>query len=147
MLQVGDALFDVWHAASKSHLVSPDSQQTILQPDKVKIKLFFLLSSLGGGGGGGGGWGGGKKEHTSLYTSCSPVHQNYMFLLLYSSRLFHRLKIGCFSGSLAELFLAPPIAALSVESRSVPVVVSSSRLLLFFNLWSAECTRCFLYFK
>ena len=63
------------------------------------------------------------------------------------SRLFHRLKIGRFSGSLAELFLAPPIAALSVESRSVPAVVSTSRLLLIFNLWAAECTWCFLYFK
>ena len=66
---------------------------------------------------------------------------------LFESRLFHRLKIGRFSGSLAELFLAPPIAALSVESRSVPAVVSTSRLLLIFNLWAAECTRCFLYFK
>ncbi len=68
-------------------------------------------------------------------------------LSLLRSRLFHRLKIGRFSGSLAELFLAPPIAALSVESRSVPAVVSTSRLLLIFNLWAAECTRCFLYFK
>ena len=65
----------------------------------------------------------------------------------YEPRLFHRLKIGRFSGSLAELFLAPPIAALSVESRSVPAVVNTSRLLLIFNLWAAECTRCFLYFK
>ena len=64
-----------------------------------------------------------------------------------TSRLFHRLKIGRFSGSLAELFLAPPIAALSEESRSVPAVVSTIRLLLIFNLWAAECTRCFLYFK
>ena len=64
-----------------------------------------------------------------------------------NSRLIHRLKIGCFSGSLAELFLAPLIAALSVESRFVPAVVSTSRLLLIFNLWAAECTRCFLYFK
>ena len=63
------------------------------------------------------------------------------------SRLFRRLKIGRFSSSLAELFLAPPIAALLVESRSVPAVVSTSRLLLIFNLWAAECTRCFLYFK
>ncbi len=63
------------------------------------------------------------------------------------ARLFHRLKIGRFSSSLAELFLAPPIAALSVESRSVPAEVSTSRLLLIFNLWAAECTRCFLYFK
>ena len=54
-------------------------------------------------------------------------------------RLFHRLKIGRFSGSLAELF--------SVESRSVPAVVSTSWLLLIFNLWAAECTRCFLHFK
>ena len=63
------------------------------------------------------------------------------------SRLFHRLKIRRFSSSLAELFLAPPIAPLSVESRSVPAVVSTSRLLLIFNLWAAKCTRCFLYFK
>ena len=62
-------------------------------------------------------------------------------------RLFHRVKIGRFSCSLAELFLAPKTAALSVESRSVPAVVSTSRLLLIFNLWAAECTRCFLYFK
>ena len=34
-----------------------------------------------------------------------------------------------------------------MESRSVPAVVSTSRLLLIFNLWAAECTRCFLYFK
>ena len=53
------------------------------------------------------------------------------------ARLFHRLKIGRFSGSQAQLFLAPPIAALSVESRSVPAVVSTSRLLLIFNLWAA----------
>ena len=63
------------------------------------------------------------------------------------SRLFHRLKIGRFSGSLAELFLAPHITALSMESRSVPAVVSTSQLLLIFNLWAAECTCCFLYFK
>ena len=56
VLQVGDALFDVWHAASKSHLVSPDSQQTILQPNKVKIKLFsppVIIIGVGGGEGGG----------------------------------------------------------------------------------------------
>ena len=34
-----------------------------------------------------------------------------------------------------------------MESRSVPAVVSTSRLLLICNLWAAECTRCFLYFK
>ena len=73
---------------------------------------------------------------------------NWTFILsAYWTRLFYRLKIGRFSGSLAELFLAPPIAALSVESRSVPAVVSTSRLLLIFNLWAAECTRCFLYFN
>ena len=71
----------------------------------------------------------------------------HLCMYVCTSRLFHRLKIGRFSGSLAELFLAPPIAALSVESRSVPAVVSTSRLLLIFNLWAAECTRCFLYFK
>ena len=75
------------------------------------------------------------------------ITQTFIHPPLYISRLFHRLKIGCFSSSLAELFLAPPIAALSVESRSVPAVVSTNRLLLIFNLWAAECTRCFLYFK
>ena len=59
------------------------------------------------------------------------------------------------------VFLAPPTPTplaggggggakntkMSVESRSVPAVVSTSRLLLIFNLWAAECTRCFLYFK
>ena len=34
-----------------------------------------------------------------------------------------------------------------MESRSVPAVVSTSQLLLIFNLWAAECTWCFLYFK
>ena len=64
------------------------------------------------------------------------------------AQLFHRLKIRRFSGSLAELFLAPPHSCtLSVESRSVPAVVSTRQLLLIFNLWAAECTWCFLYFK
>ena len=67
VLQVGNALFDVWHAASKSHLVSPDSQQTILQPDKVKIKLFFLLSSLG--------WGVGRGVKRSIQVYIHHAHQ------------------------------------------------------------------------
>ena len=53
---------------------------------------------------------------------------------------------GCSTG-LKSGALAAHIPALSVESRSVPAVVSTSRLLLIFNLWAAECTRCFLYFK
>ena len=74
---------------------------------------------------------------------CQRVQTTQLHPINDPPRLFHRLKIGRFSGSLAELFLA----ALSVESRSVPAVVSTSRLLLIFNLWAAECTRCFLYFK
>ena len=87
-----------------------------------------------------------KKMHKLILTQ--PLIKLYKLKTKSTTaRLFHRLKIGRFSGSLAELFLAPPIAALSVESRSVPAVVSTSRLLLIFNLWAAECTRCFLYFK
>ena len=41
-----------------------------------------------------------KSKNRLLYVNCRKSFRN--------SRLFHRLKIGRFSGSLAELFLAPP---------------------------------------
>ena len=60
------------------------------------------------------------------------------------AQLFHRPEIGRW----LSYFQLPShqLAALSVESRSLPAVVSTSRLLLIFNLWAAECTGCFLYF-
>ena len=79
-----------------------------------------------------------EKEHTLLIWKVQISYQKHV------TRLFHRLKIRRFSGSLAELFLAPPIAALSVESRSVQAVVSTSRLLLIFNLLSVHGAFCIL---
>ena len=91
-----------------------------------------LVGGVGGGSAAGGGWGGGglnTDTHTDSSCFCvSPSSPSWRLVVWCSrlcSRLFHRLKIRCFSGSLAELFLAPPIAALSVESRSVPAVVSA----------------------
>ena len=58
------------------------------------------------------------------------------------ARLFPRLQIRCFSCSLAELFFAPHAhrSALSVESRSVAALVSTSRLPSHFPLgWIATC--------
>lgn len=49
----------------------------------------------------------------------------YMYII---SRLFPRLNIRCFRGSLAELYLASCAHLLSLESKSVPAVVSTSRL-------------------
>ena len=61
-------------------------------------------------------------------------------------QLFPRLEIRRFSCSLAELFLAPThiCSALSVESRSVAAVVSTSRLPSHFPLgWIATCVVLF----
>ena len=79
--------------------------------------------------------------HTDIHAhthTCKHACMHKHYLCLYTSWLFHRPKIGCFSCSLAELFLAPPPPPpppAAVESRSVPAVVSTSWLLLIFNLW------------
>ena len=51
---------------------------------------------------------GGKTVCSRVKFLCWLLFQHLFYLQCYGTRLFHRLKIKRFSGSLAELFLAPP---------------------------------------
>ena len=82
------------------------------------------------------GWGGGggKKEHTSLYTSCSPVHQNYMFhvpiaVLLVQSVLMCLGKPICTPPGLSHVSQAFPLKQLiTLESPHPPMDNSTAVL-------------------